>query len=274
MPQDTNRSVRSRVPLVPHDMARAPIDSPRPAATSIRTEAVEYEHGDTKLKGFLAYPEAAKGGRPGVLVFSEWWGLNEYAKSRARRLAALGYVAFAADVYGDGVVIDIAHPDDAAKMAGALRANTMAWRGRARAALEQLTQRENVDASKVAAIGYCLDSALQLAYSGAALKAVATFHSLLPTPTEAEARAIEAKLLVCLGGADPFIPEKAREDFRAALRSARVELDFVTYDGVLHSFTSPEADRVGNPDMRYDKRADEDSWERMKALFARTFGRS
>ncbi len=146
------------------------------APAAVVTKTVEYEQDGTKLKGFLAYDDAVKDKRPGVLVFPEWWGLNDYAKGRAKQLAELGYVAFAADLYGDGKVIDVAHPEDAGKMATALRMNIKTWRGRAEAALKQLTGQANVDATKVAAIGYCLggSTALELAYSGADIKAVAT----------------------------------------------------------------------------------------------------
>jgi dienelactone hydrolase len=243
-------------------------------SAAVKTEVVEYEHAGTKLKGFVAYDDAAPGKRPGVIVFPEWWGLNDYAKDRAKQLAGMGYVAFAADLYGDGKVIDIAHPQDAQKMAGTLRANVDAWRGRAGAALKQLTARPNVDASKVAAIGYCLggSTALQLAYTGADLKAVTTFHAALPTPTPAEAMAVKAKVLVCHGDADSFIPAKAIADFKAALTGAKKSLDFVGYPGVVHSFTVPTADKVGNPGMKYDKTADEDSWKRMTALFRQELG--
>ncbi|MDB5308392.1 MAG: clcD 2 [Gemmataceae bacterium] len=245
------------------------------APAAVQTKVVDYEYDGTKLKGFLAYDDATTDKRPGVLVFPEWWGLNDYAKTRAKQLAELGYVAFAADLYGDGKVIDVAHPQDAGKMAGALRANVKTWRGRAEAALKQLTSQPTVDASKVAAIGYCLggSTALQLAYSGADLKAVATFHAALPVPTPEEAKAIKAKILVCHGGADKFIPEKAVKDFRAALEAAGVQLDFVVYDGVVHSFTVPDADKANNPGMKYDKNADADSWKRMKELFQTTLGK-
>src|SRR5262249_51257761 len=143
-----------------------------PAA--VQTKVIEYEADGAKLKGFLAYDDAATGKRPGVLVFPEWWGLNDYAKNRAKQLAELGYVASAVDLYGDGKVSDIAHPEDAQKMAMALRSNLKTWRGRADAALKQLTSQSNVDTAKIGAIGYCLggSTALQLAYSGADLKAV------------------------------------------------------------------------------------------------------
>jgi dienelactone hydrolase len=243
-------------------------------ASTVRTRAIDYEHGGTKLKGFLAHDGALKGRRPGVLVFPGWWGLDENARNRARRLAELGYVAFVADVYGGGGVIDLAHPEDAAGMAAALRANATARRGRARAALERLAELPNVDASKVAATGQCLDTALQLAYGGAALKAVVTFHSVLPVPTDAEVGAVRADVLVCVGEADPIVPLLAVAAFRVPLAAAGVGVDVVIYPGVGHGFTSPDADRVGNPDRRYDRVADEDSWRRMREFLAAAFGES
>ncbi len=244
------------------------------APAAVKTETVEYEHAGTKLKGYLAYDDAAPGKRPGVIVFPEWWGLNDYAKTRARQLAAMGYVAFAADLYGDGKVIDLAHPEDAKGMATSLRANQGVWRGRAAAAFQQLAARPNVDATKIAAIGYCLggSTALQLAYTGADLKAVTTFHAGLPTPTAAEAAAMKAKVLVCHGGADPAVPMKAVIDLKTAMDGAKKPLEVVSYAGVVHSFTSPDADKVGNPAMKYDKEADEDSWKRMSALFRQELG--
>jgi dienelactone hydrolase len=245
------------------------------ASAAVKTETVEYEAGGTKLKGFVAYDDAVTEKRPGVIVFPEWWGLNDYAKGRARQLAGMGYVAFAADLYGDGKVIDTAHPEDAKGMATFLRSNQAVWRARAEAAYKTLSARPNVDASKVAAIGYCLggSTALQLAYTGADLKAVTTFHAALPTPTPAEAGAVKAKVLVCHGGADPAVPMKAVEDLKAAMGAAKKPLEVVSYPGVVHSFTSPEADKVGNPAMKYNKEADEDSWKRMSALFRQELGR-
>jgi dienelactone hydrolase len=244
------------------------------APAAVQTKVVEYEYDGTKLKGFLAYDDATKQKRPGVLVFPEWWGLNEYAKTRAKQLAELGYVAFAADLYGDGKVIDVAHPQDALAMSKTLRDNVKLWRGRAAAGLGQLTAQPNVDPTKIAAIGYCLggSTALHLAYTGADLKAVATFHAGLPVATAEEAKAVKAKILVCNGAADTYVPEKSVNQFRAALEGGGVKPEIVNYDGVVHSFTSPDADKVGNPAMKYDKTADEDSWKRMKELFLATLG--
>lgn len=242
---------------------------------AVKTETVEYEAGGTKLKGFLAYDDAVGEKRPGVIVFPEWWGLNDYAKSRAKQLAGMGYVALAADLYGDGKVIDIAHPEDAKGMATFLRSNQAVWRARADAAYKKLASDVHVDAKNIAAIGYCLggSTALQLAYSGADLKAVTTFHAGLPTPTPAEVGAVKAKVLVCHGAADPAVPMKAVEDLKAAMAGGKKPLEVVSYPGVVHSFTSPDADKVGNPAMKYNKEADEDSWKRMSALFRQELGR-
>jgi dienelactone hydrolase len=238
------------------------------------TKVVEYEFDGVKLKGFVASDDAIKEKQPGVLVVHEWWGLDAYAKKRCEMLAGLGYVAFAPDMYGDGATA--AHPDDARKMATATRANAKVWRGRAEAGLKQLKAQPNVDADKLAAIGYCFGgtTCLQLAYSGADLKAVVTFHAAItPVPTEADAKAVKPKVLICHGEADFFIKVDDIKAFREVLDKAGTKYEFVNYKDVQHSFTVPGADKVNIKGMRYDKAADEDSWKRMLALFKDTLGK-
>jgi dienelactone hydrolase len=245
------------------------------APAAVVTKVVDYEHDGTKLKGFLAYDDASKDKRPGVLVFPEWWGLNDYAKNRAKQLAEMGYVAFAADLYGEGKVIDTAHPEDALKTVTTLRQNQKVWRGRADAALKQLQGQANVDTAKLAAIGYCFggSTALQLAYAGNDLKAVATFHAALPAPTAEEAKAIKARILVSTGADDKGIPATAVDAFKKALDAAAVKYKVESYPGVVHSFTVPDADKAGNANMKYDKAADEKSWKEMQSLFKDTLGK-
>jgi len=242
------------------------------AEAAVVTKVVEYEHDGAKLKGYLAYDDAATGKRPGVLVVHEWWGLDDYARTRAKQLAEMGYVAFAADMYGEGKTVN--HPDDARKMATTVRENLKSWRGRAEAGLKQLAGQPNVDPTKLAAIGYCFggSTCLQLAYSGADLKAVATFHAALPTPTAAEAKAVKPRIYVAHGADDAFIPEKAIADFKAALDAAKVKYTFESFPGVVHSFTVPGADAHMIKGMKYDRAADEKSWKEMKALFKDTLG--
>jgi dienelactone hydrolase len=156
-----------------------------------------------------------------------------------------------------------------------VRENVKVWRGRAAAGLKVLASQPNVDPGKLAAIGYCFggSTALQLAASGADLKAVATFHAALPKFTEAEAKNIKAKLLVCHGADDFFVKPEDVKSFKETLDKAGAKYDFVSYEGAVHSFTVPDADKHKIKGMAYNKHADEDSWKRMLALFKETVGK-
>jgi dienelactone hydrolase len=240
---------------------------------AIQTKNITYQAGGVECRGYLAWDDAPQGNRPGVLVVHEWWGLNDYARRRADDLAKLGYIAFAADMYGEGKSTN--HPNEAREMATKVRENTDEWRKRAVAALDVLKSQPQCDNTKLAAIGYCFggSTVLELAYGGADLKAVVSFHGALPTPTPEEVKQIKAAILVCHGGADSFIPDKVVKAFRDALDKGNAKCEFVSYPGVVHSFTVPDADKHGNPGMKYDKAADEDSWKRMLALFTEKFGK-
>ncbi|MCS6849539.1 MAG: dienelactone hydrolase family protein [Gemmataceae bacterium] len=236
----------------------------------MQTKTVPYKAGQVDAQGFVAWDETKPGPRPGVLVVHEWWGLNDYARERCRQLAGLGYVAFAADLYGSGKTTN--DPKEAGAWMTAVQRDVTEWRRRVQAALAALQAEPACDATKVAAIGYCFGgaTALQLAYTGADLKAVATFHAALPTPTEAEARAIKARLLICHGADDGFIPADAITAFRAALDKAGVPYQFVAYPGAVHGFTVPNADQRGIPGIKYNKAADEASWQALKSLLSET----
>src|SRR5262249_50761147 len=161
------------------------------------------------------------------------------------------------------------HPQEAAQFAGEVRKNVKTWQGRAQAALKVLRDNERVDPGKLAAIGYCFggSTALQLAYTGADLAAVVTFHAALPVPDAEQAKSIKAKVLINHGAADTFIPEDVCQKFRAALAAAKVDYEFIYYGGAVHSFTVREADKVGRPGMAYNAEADRRSWQAMLDLF-------
>jgi dienelactone hydrolase len=185
----------------------------------------------------------------------------------------MGYVAFAADMYGEGKKVD--HPMDANKLASEVRANKEEWRGRANAALEVLKKADGVDPTRLAAIGYCFggSTALQLAYAGADLDAVATFHAALPVPTPEEAKAIKAKVLIAHGADDKFIKPDTIQAFRSALDSGMVAYKFESYPGAVHSFTVPGAEKRKVEGIAYNAEADKKSWEDMTALFNEVFGK-
>lgn len=235
------------------------------------SRTITYHDGQTALQGFLAWNDAIDGKRPGVLVVHEWWGLNDYARSRAKQLARLGYVAFALDMYGEGKVTE--HPQEAGEWAGVIRRNVAKWQKRAMAGLDVLRQQETVDQRRLAAIGYCFGGATvcQLAYSGANLNGVVSFHGSLPVPEPGPASPINAKMLICHGAADNFVPDAQVAKFQSALEQAGVDWQMIHYSGAKHSFTNPGADKRGIDGLRYNKAADVRSWQHMQTFFDEIF---
>ena len=241
-----------------------------PALAQLKSQMVEYRQGDMVLEGYLVYDDALKGRRPGILVVHEWKGLNDYAKQRADMLARLGYVAFAADMYGKGIRPE-SH-EEAAKQAGIYKADRNLMRGRIQAALHVLKEHPLVDPEKVGAIGYCFGgtTVLELARSGANVLGVVSFHGGLTTPNPQDAKNIKGKVLVCQGAADKFTLDGVGP-LKKEMKDAGVDLRFESYGGAVHSFTVPEAGNDPSTGMAYNEAADMKSWESMKAFFKEIF---
>ncbi len=230
---------------------------------------IEYSCEDLRLVGHLAVDDSRTGTRPAVLISHDAGGLSSHPKSTARRLAELGYVAFALDYYGGGEPLPA---EQIGGRFGELAGDPQRTRGLARAGLEVLLASEYADASRVAAIGYCFGGtmALELARSGADLQAVVGFHSGLSTTSPADTGDITATVLVCIGADDPIIPPAQRLAFEEEMRAAGVDWRMQLYGGAVHSFTNPGADG-SNAAIRYDRRADQLSWRAMVDLFNEVF---
>lgn len=227
-----------------------------------------YQADGLAMQGRLFLPADAAGPRPAVLIFPDIMGIGEFVYERGERLAALGYAALACDLHGDGRKFD--NLDEARTVAGPLRETPRALRPRTEPAFAALVARPEVDAARVAAIGFCFGGtmALELARGGADLKAVVGFHSGLATQTPEDARNIGGKVLVCTGADDPGVPADQRAAFEREMTAAGVDWQMHVYGGVVHSFTNPQADRIGQPDFaRYDAAADRRSWAAMLGLF-------
>jgi dienelactone hydrolase len=236
---------------------------------------VTYSSDSTTLKGFLIFDNNVKGKRPGILLVHEWWGLNDYARSRARMLAELGYTVLALDMFGDGKTAT--HPEDAQKFASAIFSNLKVGEERFMAAYNLLKEQETVDPNNMAAIGYCFGGgiALHMASIGTDLKAVASFHGSLGAVVPPKEGVIKAFLLVCNGANDPFTTKEQIATFKNEMDSAKVQYEFINYEGAVHSFTNPGADSLGkkfNMPMAYNEKADKDSWQQMQKVFKRVFG--
>lgn len=238
----------------------------------LHTEAVEYKHGDTVLEGYLAYDASIKGKRPGVLVVHEWWGNNAYSKRRAEQLAKLGYIAFALDMYGKGIIAKDAK--EAGALAGKYRGDRKLMRERANAGLEVSRRHELTDTGRMAAIGYCFGgtTVLELARSGAPLAGFVSFHGGLDTPNPKDAANIKkGKVLVLHGGDDPFVTVDHVTAFEDEMRKAGVDWQVYIYGGAVHSFTNPDSGNDKSKGLAYNEKADRRSWEAMKMFFAEIF---
>jgi dienelactone hydrolase len=245
---------------------------------SLVTKTVSYRQGDTELKGYLAYDDSVTSGNkaPGVLVFPEWWGVSDFIKGRAEALAKLGYVAFAADMYGDGQYTT--DRNKAKELATAL-VGKPAMGERVQAALDQLTKTGLVDDSQLAAIGFCFGGACAevLAYSGAPLKGMVTFHgALIPASADA-AKKNHAKFLILQGALDPLVPEEARAAFLKSMDEGKFDYQFLSYSGAIHAFMNPDSDKshaAGLEGVGYNPVAAARAWEQMQLFFKEIFAKS
>lgn len=241
------------------------------SSAAVKTKTVEYKEGNTVLEGFLAYDDASSNSRPGVLIVHEWMGINDYTKRRAVMLAEMGYVAFAADIFGKGVRPNSVQ--EASEQAAKYKGDRPLLRARALAGLNQLKKNGLVDSMKIAAIGYCFGgtTVLELARAGADVAGVVSFHGGLDMPNPDDTKKIKAKVLICHGGDDPYVPTEQVADFQNQLRQAKVDWQFIAYGGAVHSFTNPDAGDDPSKGAAYNAAADRRSWEAMKQFFAEIF---
>ncbi len=239
---------------------------------TIESQTLSYTAGEDELKGYMAYDDKSGSPRPGVIVVHEWWGLDDYIRTRADKLAELGYAALSIDMYGNGATAD--SPDEAGAMMNAVLGNMEIGTSRLRAAHEVLCAQPMVDEKRTAAIGYCFGGAmvLHMARIGMPLKAVVSFHGALGSFHKPAVGEVKAKILVCHGAADSLVPDDDVANFKLEMKDAQADMDFVAYEGALHGFTSRDASdngkKYGLP-LAYDEIADQESWQAMKDLFSR-----
>jgi dienelactone hydrolase len=237
------------------------------ASAAVKSREIEYTQDGTKLHGLIAWDDAVKGPRPGVLVVHEWWGLNDHARRQAERLARAGFVGLALDMYGDGKVTT--HPQDAQTFAAEAMKDPAVTAARFHAARTQLEADPHVNPKHIGAIGYCFGGGVVLAMArqGEPLGAVATFHGSLATDHPAEPGKVKAPLLVMTGTADPFVTAEQVTAFENEMKAAGANFRIIRYPGAKHSFTNPDAAKYGMPQLAYDAAADKQSWDAMLQMF-------
>ena len=237
----------------------------------MKTQDVTYQDSAVNLNGFVAWDDSIQGPRPGVLVMHEAWGLGEHVMLRARQLAEMGYVAFAADLYGERK--QVAKMEDAMTLIGDLRANPQKLRTRARAALTACQALAQVDTARMGAIGFCFGgtTVLELARDGADVMGVVSFHGGLETQTPADKGKVKAKVLVLTGADDPMVPPTHIAAFEDEMKKAEADFRVVSYPGAVHGFMNPDADGSIAPGILYNETVAAQVWAEMKRFFKAVF---
>lgn len=239
---------------------------------SIETQDIKYQVDGKTFIGYLAVDTKSTQPLGAVLIAPEWWGRNDYAKTRAEQLAAEGFIAMAMDVYGDAEVAST--PERAAELMNSARDTEGAIEARFDAAYQALTKIDKVDETQISVMGYCFGGAIAIAMAraGKQLKLVASFHGALQTPTPMKESVFDGEILVFNGAADPMVTPEIVTEFKAEMDSARANYRLIDYPGVVHGFTNPAATEKGRATgmpLAYDDHADLDSYaQTLKALRA------
>lgn len=242
------------------------------ARAEIVEERVEYSEGGTTLIGFRYSDSAAKTKAPGVIVFSDWLGVGDFAKDRARELVKLGYRAFVADIYGGGQLLK--GPKEAGPLAGKFKGDRPLFRARTQAALKALLQDPLVDSSRVGAIGFCFGgtAVLELGRSGAPVAALVSFHGGLDTPEPALGKQIKGSVLVLHGADDPHVPVTDVRAFEDEMRNGGVRWELVEYGGAVHAFTNPAVGTDTKTGAAYNETVSNRAFARMRDFLKEQLG--
>jgi len=235
-----------------------------PGFAAIQTETIEYQSGNATLKSYIAYDDAIKAKRPGIIVVPDWWGLGTFPRDRADALAKEGYTAIVMDMYGNGESVDTAA--EAKELMNKFTADPDVIKTRFLATKEVLSKHKTVNASHIGAVGYSLGGlvVIEMARAGVDLDGVASFWGVISKPAKPAGKGqVKAKVLVLAPEKDGWAPEDATLALKSEMLGAGTEYKFIAYPGTKHAFSRPDADQRAAKDkldIRYDAAADNKSW--------------
>lgn len=233
----------------------------------MQNRLVEYTDGGDTLEAYMAFDDEAQGPRPGVMVVHAWAGRSPFEEDVANKLAAMGYVGFAMDVYGKGVLGS--GPEENAALMQPFLDDRPGLQRRLGLAMDVLAAQDEVDGSRLAATGYCFGGlcVLDLARSGRDFRGAVSFHGLFNSPGNTVGNAINAKVLALHGWDDPMVPPESVVELASEMTAAGADWQLHGYGNTLHAFTHPEANA---PEMGavYSADADRRSWRSMSDFLA------
>ena len=240
------------------------------AAATI-AQAVEYSNNGKNFEGLWVSESKSKQKRPLIVLVHNWMGVTEETKKQAMRFSDLGYAVFVADIYGKGI-----RPKDAKEagdQAGLYKSDRALFRKNLNLALHTALARKWIDSSRVAVVGYCFGGtgALELARSGANLRAAISFHGGLDSPTPADGKAIKGKVLALHGADDPYVPAKNIQEFESEMTENSISYKLIQYPGAVHSFTDVGAGTDNSKGAAYNEAADRQSFADAKVFLAEVF---
>lgn len=240
-------------------------------SSNVTVRSVVYQIDGQPYESRLVFDSGDASSRPGLLMAPNWMGVSEGAEKIAQAVAEQGYVVFLADLYGQGTRPQ--NNDQAGAAMMPLKDDRALLRKRMQAALDQLLAQTDapVDADKVATFGFCFGGccSLELARTGANLKAAVSFHGTLDTPNPADAKNIKGAVLVLHGASDPLVPKEQLPAFEAEMNEAGVDWQLLSYGGAVHSFTDPHAQTPGM--MQYDEKTAKRAFVSMHNLLDEVF---
>ncbi|MGX2030097.1 MULTISPECIES: dienelactone hydrolase family protein [Methylocaldum] len=234
---------------------------------AVTTQAIDYSHNDVQLEGFFAYDNKRPQPLPAVLISHAWGGRDEFVCNKARKLAELGYAAFALDMYGKGIIGS--GPEENARLMNPLMNDRRLLQDRITTALETVRKLPQVDPKRIAAMGFCFGGlcVLDLARTGADLRGVVSFHGLFLPPGNTQGNKIKTKVLVLHGHDDPMAPPDQAANLAKELTEAEADWQIHIYGNTLHAFTNPMANDRSFGTV-YDETADRRSWESLRNFLA------
>ncbi len=230
------------------------------AMAAVKSKNIVYKKGTESFEGILFTPDSVRGKAPGILMIANWMGVSDETKKQAERFANLGYVVFAADIYGQGK--NPKTPDAAGKLSGSYKADRKLFRENLILGFNELKKQTNVDTSKLAAVGYCFGGTgvLELARSGADVKGVLSFHGALDSPAPADGKNIKAHVIAFHGADDPYVKAEDIVAFEKEMRDSKVDWELVKYGNAVHSFTEQSAGSDNSKGAAYNEKADQRSF--------------